>query len=215
MKQGFRGGLGAIVVSILLAFGLWHVMFVLRPFNFWMMMTGSTVLLAAVSLWRGGIPCRMEELNSRNVMKGLAAAAVLYGIFWLGHAALAWAEEHTSLLPHRVEQLDAIYANRDMASSWLVALVLFFPIGFGEEVFWRGFVQRGFQGRWGKPSSFLLCVALYTAVHGSTGNPVLILAALMCGLFWSGLYWYSGSLVPVIISHMVWDPLIFVIAPIR
>ena len=34
------------------------------------------------------------------------------------------------------------------------------------------------------------------------------------GLFWGGMYLKTGSLVPVLISHMIWDPLIFVLVPV-
>ena len=85
----------------------------------------------------------------------------------------------------------------------------------GEEVYWRGFVQRYFSGKWGSTMAFLVTLILYTGVHLPTGNPVLILASFVCGAYWGALYCMSGSLVPVLISHMVWDPLIFIISPIR
>jgi hypothetical protein len=94
-------------------------------------------------------------------------------------------------------------------------LLLFFPIGFGEEIFWRGYVQRGFAEKWSGRRAFILTTLLYTAVHLPTGNTVLIAAALTCGLFWSGVYFATGRLLPVLISHMLWDPAIFIVWPIR
>jgi membrane protease YdiL (CAAX protease family) len=32
---------------------------------------------------------------------------------------------------------------------------------------------------------------------------------------WGGLYLWSGSIVPVLISHMIWDPLVFIILPLN
>ena len=190
-------------------------MFNIRPFNFWLMMTISTILLSAISFCFGGPSFRWEECTLKHVIAGLAAAAVLYGIFWLGHHILVLINEYTGMLPQRAENLNAIYANKENVPSSLVGLLLFFPIGFGEEVYWRGFVQRYFQGRHGKWTAFFITVVLYTGVHVPTANPVLILAALVCGVFWGGLYVCTGSLIPVLISHMVWDPFIFIIFPIR
>ena len=51
-------------------------------------------------------------------------------------------------------------------------------------------------------------------MHIPTENVMLVLAALTCGLFWGALYWKTGSIIPGLISHMVWDPLIFVLFPI-
>lgn len=151
----------------------------------------------------------------RNAGIGIAAAMALYGVFWLGHEILILANAYTGMLPRRAENLNAIYASRTELPQYIIAVLLFFPIGFGEEIYWRGFVQRFFQIKWGKGVAFLLTVILYTGVHLPTGNPVLILAAFICGIYWSGLYWYAGSIVPVLISHMLWDPFIFVIAPIK
>ncbi|MCX5878747.1 MAG: CPBP family intramembrane metalloprotease, partial [Deltaproteobacteria bacterium] len=75
--------------------------------------------------------------------------------------------------------------------------------------------QRRVMGRWSARSAVRLTTLLYTAIHLPTGTPVLILAALTCGLFWGGFYWATGSLVPVLVSHMLWDPFIFVILPIK
>jgi membrane protease YdiL (CAAX protease family) len=120
-----------------------------------------------------------------------------------------------ALLPDPAGNIASVYANLGGLSPGLVAFLLFFPIGFGEEIFWRGFVQRRFRERWSARSAFVLTALLYTAIHFPTGNPVLILAALTCGLFWGGFYWATGSLVPVLVSHMLWDPFIFVILPIK
>ena len=205
----------AVIASVVVAFILWFVTFNIRPFNFWLLMTINTVLLSAVSFYYGGFPCRFKEFNTRNIALGILSAAVLYGVFWVGHNILVLINEYTGLLPQRAENLNSIYANKGNVPPALVGMLLVFPIGFGEEIYWRGFVQRYFQGRQGKWVAFIITVVLYTGVHVPTANPVLILAAFICGIFWGGLYVCSGSLVPVLISHMVWDPFIFIIFPIR
>ncbi len=204
-----------VALSILLAFFLWYATFIVRPFNFWLTMTFNTVLLSVISFASGKIPWQKREWSLRNTGIGILAAIALYGIFWLGHEMLVLAGAYAGLLPRRAENLNAIYASRAELPQYLIAVLLFFPIGFGEEIYWRGFIQRFFLTRWGKGAAFLLTVVLYTGVHLSTWNPVLILASFICGVYWSGLYWYTGSLVPVLISHMLWDPFIFVIAPIK
>lgn len=203
------------ISSVLLAFLLWYAAFIIRPFNFWLTMTFNTVLLSAISFAFGRTPWQKGEWNLRNTGIGILAAIVLYGIFWLGHEILILASTYTGMLPRRAENLNAIYASRAELPQYIIAVLLFFPIGFGEEIYWRGFIQRLLQTRRGKDTAFLLTVILYTGVHLPTGNPVLILAALICGIYWSGLYRYTGSIVPVLISHMLWDPFIFVIAPIK
>jgi len=212
-KPASQRGLWA---SIGLAFVLWIVIFVFRPLNFWVMLTFSTSLLAAIAfaLGRPLIPSR--EFTAKNLLLGILLAALLYAIFYVGNQFLVLVSRlFPALLPDPAGNIASVYANLGGLSSALVAFLLFFPIGFGEEIFWRGFVQRRFMGRWSARSAFLLTTLLYTAIHLPTGNPVLILAALTCGLFWGGFYWATGSFVPVLVSHMLWDPFIFVILPIK
>ncbi len=205
----------AVIASVVIAFILWFIAFNIRPFNFWLLMTINTVMLSAISFYFGGVPCRINEFNARNIAIGILSAALLYGVFWAGHNILIMANEYTGLLPQRAENLSSIYANKGNVPPALIGLLLVFPIGFGEEIYWRGFIQKYFQGRRGKWAAFVITVLLYTGVHLPTANPVLILAAFICGIFWSGLYLLVGSLVPVLISHMVWDPFIFIIFPIK
>ncbi|MBU2498672.1 MAG: CPBP family intramembrane metalloprotease [Proteobacteria bacterium] len=203
-------------LSLILAFVLWMVMFVFRPFNFWLMLSFSTALLATISFLLGRPLIRKDELTWRNLFLGILMAGILYAIFWVGNQALIIISHlFPDLLPDRSGNISAVYANLGALSPFLVGLLLFFPIGFGEEIFWRGFIQRRFTREWSGGAAFVLTTLLYTGVHLPTWNPVLILAALTCGLFWGGLYWATGTLVPVLISHMIWDPLIFVIWPIK
>ena len=203
-------------MSVIVAFLLWITMFVFRPLNFWLMLTFSTTLLATLSFLLGGPLIQKTELKWSNLFLGILFAGLLYALFWVGNQALIIISRlFPDLLPDRAGNISSVYANIGTLSPQLVGALLFFPVGFGEEIFWRGFVQRRFSEEWNGRLAFVVTTLLYTAVHLPTGNPVLILAALTCGLFWGGLYWATGSLVPVLISHMIWDPLIFVIWPIR
>lgn len=202
--------------SVGLAFVLWFIMFVLKPLNFWLMLTFSTSLLSVVAFVLGRPLLSRQEFTAKNIFLGVVLAALLYAVFFVGNQFLMLVSRFfPSLLPDRAGNIASVYANLGGLSPTLVGLLLFFPIGFGEEVFWRGFVQRRFGERGTAMSAFILTTLLYTAIHVPTGNPVLILAALTCGVFWGGCYWATGSLVPVLVSHMLWDPMIFVVLPIR
>jgi membrane protease YdiL (CAAX protease family) len=133
-----------VALSVLLAFFLWYATFIVRPFNFWLTMTFNTVLLSAISFIAGKTPWNKKEWSLRTTGIGIAAAIVLYGIFWLGHEILILANTYTGMLPRRVENLNAIYSSRAELPQYIIAILLFFPIGFGEEIYWRGFFQRVF-----------------------------------------------------------------------
>jgi membrane protease YdiL (CAAX protease family) len=86
-------------------------------------------------------------------------------------------------------------------------------IGPGEELFWRGFVQRRLEIKKGKKSGLVLATALYTVVHIFTGNIILLIAALTCGIFWGWLYQKYRSMIINMISHSLWDVMVFIILP--
>lgn len=215
MVRSGRASLVPVAAALALVFFLWVVVFVLRPGNFFLLMAANTAILA-VLVWNreGWLPAR-ADVTVPHVLLGLAAALLLYAIFWAGNAGLKLFHSWLGLLPDRGQRLDAIYTSGGSLSPLLTAVLLVLPIGFGEELFWRGFIQRRLSERLGRWRGFFITCTFYTAVHLCSGNPVLILAALVCGLFWGGLYAWSGSLVLVLVAHMVWDPLIFVLFPIR
>lgn len=201
--------------SIGIAFVLWFIMFVLHPFNFWLMMSFSTTLLSVISFILTKPLFEKTDFSGRNVALGVGSAAILYGIFFLGNELLiAFQDIFPELLGQRADNIQSVYSNRGDVPRFLVAVLLFFPIGFGEEVFWRGLIQKGFSIQFSPLRGLVLTTAIYTAVHIPTLNPVLILAAFTCGLFWGFLYMKTESLVLVTLSHMLWDPFIFVIRPI-
>ncbi|MBN1540681.1 CPBP family intramembrane metalloprotease [candidate division KSB1 bacterium] len=205
----------AVYSAIALAFVLWAAMFVWRPCNFWLMMTLSTLLLSAIAFTLGRPLFQRPLPNVRDLLHGGVSAIVLYLIFAIGHRLLGlFALWLPDLFAGLETQIISVYADRGALPTTLVAALLFFPIGFGEELFWRGLVQKSFSRQHSAFAAFALTTLFYTAVHLVTGNPVLLLAAAVCGLFWGGLYWITGNLWIVVISHMIWDPLIFVWMPL-
>ena len=198
-----------LFASICLAAILWFVIFVVRPANFWLMMAAATTLLSAIALTFGRPLFSAHDFSIKNILIGAASAIVLWAIFAAGGEILGM------IFQRKSEFVNMVYANRGELSPVAVGALLFFPIGFGEEIFWRGYVQKKLGERFGKFAGLAVATALYITVHIPTLNPVLLLAAAFCGLFWGGLYIFTGSLTAVLVSHMLWDPLIFVIFPVN
>jgi hypothetical protein len=44
---------------------------------------------------------------------------------------------------------------------------------------------------------------------------MLLVAAAVCGFFWGWLYQREQSLIPVIVSHSIWDVLVFILFPLN
>ena len=140
---------------------------------------------------------------------GLAAAAILYLVFFAGDRLTTW------LFDFAAPQISNIYGTRSQASPLLIGLLLLLWIGPAEEIFWRGFAQHRLQKKFGAWRGYLLTTAAYALVHIWAFNFMLFTAALVCGVFWGWMFMRFRSVWPGLISHAVWDLTIFVLLPIR
>lgn len=204
--------MSGLILMLTAAFVFWGVLF--GPFTrdvvaFWPMMVLATGLLAGGALVNGRQDLRDNfRFNLWHISIGIFSAGVLYGVFWFGH----WIS--TAILPFAGGQVERIYDIRQGMAAWKLELVLFFWIGPAEEIFWRGYVQKQLSKKWNPFIGFVVGVALYTLVHIWSMNFMLVAAAGLCGGFWGLMYWKTKSLWPVIISHAVWDVVIFILFPI-
>ncbi|KZL92958.1 CPBP family intramembrane glutamic endopeptidase [Clostridium magnum] len=187
---------------------LWYLMFVIKPFNFWIEMSVSILLLILMAYFANRDIFSLGKVKIRYILIGVVSAIALYGIFYAGNIISGY------LFPFKDAQISSVYSNKSNANLALIGLLLFFIIGPGEELYWRGFIQNTLGKKFGENKGYLFSVLLYAAVHIVTGNFMLVIAALVCGLFWGWLYKKEKSLIPVIISHAVWDLTIFVLLPL-
>lgn len=186
-------------------------MFVVKPIgNFWIMMVISTSILSVISIFNYKNQLSRVNFSIKEVLIGILSAVLLYLVFFAGKNLL----DIMKIIPNHQQNISNVYASRGMLPGWTIALLLFFPVGFGEEIFWRGYLQRLMSERYGNVKALLLTTFFYTAVHIPTLNPILIIAALLVGIFWGLMFiWRNNNIVAPMISHMVWDPVIFIILP--
>jgi len=177
--------------------------------NFWVKITITVCVLCAGSFAVAGVPWRRAELTLKETAIGVAAAVILYGIFWLGDFCAA------AVFGFAPRQVEAIYAIRELGNPWAVGAVLLLVTSPGEELFWRGYVQRIAAQRWGNNRGLVVGALLYGAVHLVSGNFMLVMAALVAGLFWCGLYRWRGNLTACVVSHALWTVGVFLLFPIR
>lgn len=198
-----------------LAAGLFIPLFRLRrlgPVDFWSWLAADIVILVVLGfVLDKGYKARLAE-DARTdlpmkVLVGIASAAALYAVFAVGRAAALL------IFPFAKAGIGNVYALRAGTPIIRVALLLGLVIGPGEELFWRSFFQERVAGTTRPAVAFVLTVLLYTAVHLASGNMMLVIAAAVCGLFWGWLYFAFRSPLMNIISHTVWDLLVFVFLP--
>lgn len=198
-------------IGLLVAFVAWFWMFspwTAEIFPLWPSMAlVSVVLLLIAAPWRS----RGEASGGwgRQLLLGVAIAALLWGVFWVGDRVSSW------LFDFARPQVEAVYSMRGGMPSWLVALQLLLLTGPAEELFWRSYVQRTLALRWNANWGFVVATVLYTLIHLFSFNFMLIMSSLVCGLAWGGLYRLRPQWLPtLVVSHGLWDACVFVVFPI-
>ena len=205
-----------LLLSLVVAALLWFIMF--SPWtsphiNFWVCMTASALILTCLAFAFGGkesigTDSDLPGAKTSTVLLGILIAVALWGIFYVGDKL------SQLLFSFSRAQVNLIYNIKGNVSPTLLALLLLFIIGPAEEIFWRGYIQRTLSKRLSPFIAFLLTTACYTLVHLPSGNFMLIMAALVCGIVWGGLYWLMPqNLRAIIISHALWDAAAFVWLP--
>ena len=218
MKRPSTNSGQRLVIAVLTAALLWFYMF--SPWtggwpNFWVVMSCSAVILTTLGL--SFTPDRKELLKiekpALQLLGGIVIAFALWGIFWIGDKVSSW------MFTFARPEVDSVYAMKTGLPTWLIAVLLLCLIGPAEELFWRGYVQRTMSrilgGKNPEDKAFILTAVIYALVHIWSFNFMLIMAALVAGLVWGLIYRLRPQALPaLIISHALWDALVFVLLPI-
>jgi membrane protease YdiL (CAAX protease family) len=184
----------------------------LGPLDFWAWLTLNIAIVVALSFaLDGGYAARLRlDLRSgilRKAAIGIASAVALYAVFAVGRIVAL------RIFPFAGAGIGNVYALRAGVPLLRASLLIGLVIGPGEELFWHGFFQERTAATTSRAFGFALTALLYTGVHLASGNVMLILAAAVCGVFWGWLYLRFRSPLLNIVSHTLWDLLVFVIFP--
>lgn len=205
------------ILVVILALMLFIPLFILRgigAFDFWWWMSGNLVLLVTIVIatdktYQNELAGDFKSHLFRKALLGIVSAVVLYGVFFIGNGLSRWMFDFAG------RNISYVYGFKGDAEALRIGLLMLFIIGPGEELLWRGYIQGVLSKSLGKVTGFLLGVFLYTLIHVATGNLILILAALVGGLFWGWMYLKYNSMLMNIASHIVWDIAIFLVFPLN
>jgi CAAX protease family protein len=183
----------AVVAGLVLAAVAWGALFGLGRAAFW-----SRAAVAGLVIGVYGVVVQRDRIGdllrptAADLGIGLAGAVVLYGVFWAGDRVLRrW-------LPAAAADVATLYEVRSVPHSERLPIPLvLLLVGPCEELFWRGLVQARI--------GFAVALVGYAAVHLWERKAVLVLAAVVGGAFWGGLFAWRGTLVAPVISHALWD----------
>ncbi|HZG70726.1 MAG TPA: CPBP family intramembrane glutamic endopeptidase [Chondromyces sp.] len=194
-----------LIGSIVLAHLLLYITFSDKDI-FWYIYTAANLFFMSFAILNGKIDD--DQKTGMFLMYGILSGILLYVGFWIGDWIL-------SILPTDwYRQVSSIYRVYTPEFFWhyIVLLLVLIP---GEEIFWRGFVQKRLAGYFNDWIALILASLLYASIFLYADKFIWLVAAFVGGLFWGALYIWKRSVPMLIISHLVFDLLLLIFLPLR
>jgi membrane protease YdiL (CAAX protease family) len=194
-----------IIIGIILAHLLLFFSFQDRAI-FWYIFSGSILILIIFAILQENVDDKASL--SKYLILGIMSGALIYALFWMGYHFLAILN-----IPLN-KSIGKLYRWFAPSLFWHY-LALFLIAAPGEELFWRGFIQKRLA-KYLKPVwSIVAGALLYASANSYAGSFLLVLASFISGMVWGFLYWWKRSMPLVIVSHITFDIMIFIILPLR
>jgi membrane protease YdiL (CAAX protease family) len=173
---------------------------------FWYIYTGSLLLLITFAILQVDVDDQKGLFSYLSL--GVLSGLLLYGLFWIGYRGAGFLELGFQRDIHK------LYRWYGPSLYWeYFALIL--VAGPGEEIFWRGFVQKRLMSLCSPRAAIILGAILYASVYIYSGKLILILGAFISGIIWGALYDWKKSMPLVIVSHIIFDIMLFIILPLK
>ena len=152
-------------------------------------------------------------VQSGDFSRGFAGAALLFGLAWAFTRVVTPNDSKRLLWLGRLyEQIGDANALRQKLAWVIAAIVVMAAV---EELVWRGLVTSLLASIVGSSRAWIWSAVLYSLAHVPTiwalsdkvagPNPILPLAALVCGLAWGYMARRFGRLMPSFFSHVLFD----------
>ncbi|WP_019153006.1 CPBP family intramembrane glutamic endopeptidase [Robertmurraya massiliosenegalensis] len=194
---------------LILGFFLAHLLifFTFQDKNiFWYIFTATMLFLISYSIMHEEIEDQVPLFTYLSL--GSLSGVILFACFLLGSLLIDLVN-----LPF-AKEISRLYNRLSPTVLWhyIVLMLVIIP---GEEIFWRGFIQKRIQKAANVTTAVIASSLLYASVHFYSGSFMLPFAALITGVFWGYLYAWKKSLPLVIVSHLIFDLFLFVIYPLN
>jgi uncharacterized protein YbjT (DUF2867 family)/membrane protease YdiL (CAAX protease family) len=171
----------------------------------WLAMTVVMTIALAGTLFLPAVR-RGFRPTAFGIVAGLVAGLVLFGITQLAIFLIP------SVWPGWEAYAREIYAWKAGHSVLFLATTLVLIV-IAEEALWRGVVTSYTMERFGRLPGIVLGAGIFAIAHWAAFNPLLLLAAVGCGLFWNLLYAATDDLTIPTVSHLLWDFLLLFLFP--
>lgn len=144
---------------------------------FWYMYTASMLLHISYTIVK-------EDVDDQTSFKsylfyGICSGIILFGVFWAGNDLI-----NILHLPFN-NDINKLYNRFSPSEIWhyIVLILVIIP---GEEIFWRGFVQKRISRHLNHTLSILIAALLNASVNIYSEFMILPFAAFVSGIFGAG-----------------------------
>ncbi|MDQ3032464.1 MAG: CPBP family intramembrane metalloprotease [Myxococcota bacterium] len=174
----------------------------------------ATGIAAAIGIAATAIAARGAVRAHFSISGAWVAAAIGIGIA-MAIATHVLYPIGVSLVPGLEEEVASLYRDLRAPPGPRAALPVLAAVVLAEELVFRGLLVALVE-RWGiKPSAIIVvATALYVVPQIAGGSLVLIALAASCGALWTWQRVVSGSMLVPLITHALWDVLVFVLVPL-
>lgn len=172
---------------------------------FWYLYTFTLLVGIAIALVSGKFE---DQLSTwKYLIFGIGYGTIIYGFVKLGALILGFINaDFTNDLAKFLE----VYGPNNIFHY----LMLIFIIAIGEEMFWRGYVQQQLKRFISPMWAVIVTTLLFSLSIAISGFIPGALAAIVAGLIWGTLYEWKKSLPLIIVSHVVFVLLLFLVLPL-
>lgn len=173
---------------------------------FWYIYSAISLLLISYSIV---IEKADDDIPTKNYLfYGISSGIILYLLFWFGDWFLSII---SPFLQNKIIQTYQL-----LSPKWIWHyFVLIFIMAPGEEIFWRGFVQKRLMRHIKGWLPILITAVLNASVFIYSGNIILIMASFVGAIVWGSIYLKYKSIPLLVISHLVFDLLLIIVLPLH
>jgi hypothetical protein len=199
----FAAGLVLVLASMVVLMLVPPDLFVAATF-----LATTCMILAALSL--GGYRAMLRP-SPKSTIVGLVIAALLYLVFIGGNAGIA-AMHPFGIGASNENSIYSLIASPGNSLVLQLLVLLFDALGY--ESYFRGVLQTRLGEKVGGAAP-VATAAIDAGVHVLSMNPLWVASTFIVDTLWGLGYRYTKDLTGNVVSHFVWDILIFVLFPIH
>ncbi|MDM5246668.1 MULTISPECIES: type II CAAX endopeptidase family protein [unclassified Lysinibacillus] len=192
------------LLSLLFVYGMLAFTFANQAV-FWYLYAFTLLVCIAIAIMAGKIEDQLPTWQF--LLFGIGYGTITYGIIRFGYWLAPYINDSL------VQSVQNFLTNYGPHNIWHYILLVFI-VAIGEELFWRGYIQQQLK-RFMRPAYAVIVTAILCAISIALSGFMLgVIAALITSLIWGFLYEWRKSMPLVIVTHVVFVLLLFLVLPL-